>query len=235
MAFDATLLILTGGVSRRMGFPKHILEIEGRTTVEYLVSALGPLFIETLVVGKAIPRKIIGAQFLRDVHQIRSPLAGIHSGLRASQADLCFVVGCDMPYVRPRLVQTVLQQADAVDIAVPMAGGHYEPLCAAYRRTALKAIEEAIRERRLKITELYDRVQTHIVREAELRAIDPELVSFTNLNTPRDVSRLDARFPSEPCHANRGGSPWGVTSYGACVGREHREACPPAASNRARM
>ncbi len=170
-----------------MGRPKHALRINGRTIVEHLNGNLQQLFVETLLVGRDLPCRPEGVRFVEDAHGVKSPLAGIHSGLCASRTDLCFVVACDMPYVVPDLVDLLLVLAQGVDACVPVAAGFFEPLCAAYQKTALPAIERAIRDRHLKVSALYSKLRTNIVSEEEVRSVDPLLVSFRNLNTPRDV------------------------------------------------
>jgi molybdopterin-guanine dinucleotide biosynthesis protein A len=188
MPFEATLLILSGGESRRMGSPKHRLCIGGVPIVERLRAELAPLFLETFLVGRGMPAPLAGVRYVEDIHRVRSPLAGIHSGLCSARTDLCFVVACDMPYVRPELVRLVLRRASGADVAVPLVGGYFEPLCAAYRRSALPIIEQAICDRQLKVSALYRELRTNIVSEDEVRSVDPHLVSFRNLNTPRDVA-----------------------------------------------
>lgn len=179
-------MILSGGESQRMGRPKHALRINGRTIIEHINNNLRQLFVETLLVGRDLPCKPQGVRFVEDTHNVKSPLAGIHSGLGAAQTDLCFVVACDMPYVMPDLVDLLLRRSTNVDVCVPVAAGFFEPLCAAYRRSALPSIELAIRDRHLKVSALYSKLRTNTISEEEVRSVDPLLVSFRNLNTPRD-------------------------------------------------
>jgi molybdopterin-guanine dinucleotide biosynthesis protein A len=69
-------------------------------------------------------------------------------------------------------------------------GGRPQPLCAAYRRPdALAALDAMMAAGETRLRELLDRLLTHWVGEAELRALDPELASFFNLNTAEDYAR----------------------------------------------
>jgi molybdopterin-guanine dinucleotide biosynthesis protein A len=77
-----------------------------------------------------------------------------------------------------------------VDIVVPIVNGYYEPLCAAYRRTAIPVIQETLDRGALKITEIYDRLYLTKVSEPDIRRFDPELSSFANLNTPKQLRLL---------------------------------------------
>ncbi len=186
---DATLIILAGGVSERMGRPKSTLPACGGTLIEQIWRTLGPGFRETLCVGGGrgvLPQ----ARAVPDVRGPRSPLLGIYSGLLSCRTELAFVVACDVPFVRRELVERVLTAACGADAAVPRAHGHYEPLCAAYRRTTLPLISQALKRDELKITSLYKRLNVRLVPEPGVRAVDPELRSFVNLNTPQDLAQL---------------------------------------------
>jgi molybdopterin-guanine dinucleotide biosynthesis protein A len=185
----ATLLILAGGASRRMGFPKHELHVEGVDILTHLYRRLGHLFVETIVVGREIGEPPPGARLVEDLYNLRAPLVGIHGGLTAAATDLCFVGACDMPHVEPTLVECLLEAAADCDVVVPVVRGHVEPLCAVYRRSCLKAIEELIERATLKVSRLYDLVCVRKVGELQVRLHDPELRSVANLNVPSQIEQ----------------------------------------------
>jgi len=187
----ATLLILAGGESTRMGFPKHRLRVAGRDILSHLHERLGHLFVETIVVGRDISIVPVGIRTVEDRYIARGPLVGIHGGLHASRTDLAFVMGCDMPYVSAVLAGFLLAQAKGHDAAVPVVHGFYEPLGAAYRKACLEPIEWLIGSGLLKVSELYPLINMREVGEEAIRQHDPSLRSFANLNTERE---LEAAF-----------------------------------------
>ena len=188
----ATLIILAGGESRRMGFPKHHLRTAEGSIIERLHRRLAPLFVETVVVRRRYaPAEFIeGVRLVTDVSPLCGPLVGIYSGLLSARTDLCFVLACDMPFVRKELVAELLVRAAGIDAVVPMVGGYYEPLCAAYHRSTLVKMQEALDRRDLKVTALYTHLHVHPIGEEQLKKWDPELASFTNLNTLSQVESL---------------------------------------------
>jgi len=95
-----------------------------------------------------------------------------------------------MPFVRSSLVEHILSRSSGVDVCVPIVNGYYEPLCAAYKRTAIPAIAEAIGRGTLKVTAPYDDLNLRTISEDELRRFDRDLVSFTNLNVPHQLELL---------------------------------------------
>jgi len=186
----STLIILAGGASRRMGQPKHLLATRGGTLIEHIGRRLSPQFAETLLVGRDEDLIPDGMRFVQDACPVRSPLVGIYSGLLAARTDTCIIIGCDMPFVVPSLVQELAARCSGVDVVVPVVNGFCEPLLAAYRRSCIPAIETALDEGRLKVTSIYRDLTVREVPEEAIRRIDPELTSFTNLNTPKQLGLL---------------------------------------------
>jgi len=178
----ATLIVLAGGEAKRLGFPKHRLTVDGERVIDRLCRRLGPLFAETVVVGRGLEGLPGGVRVTEDRYAVRSPLVGIHAGLAASRTDLTFVTACDMPHVEPALVEFLLTRAEAVDAVVPVVRGYYEPLCAVYRQTCIAPIEDLIERGVLKVSALYEGVRFREVSEPHVRAIDPNLCSLVNLN-----------------------------------------------------
>lgn len=186
----ATLIVLAGGQSKRMGTPKHLLRAPGGTVIDLLHQRLSPLFIETLIVGSRPRPCAAGMRTIEDHYPARGPLVGIYSGLLFARTDLSLVVACDMPFVRVALAQALLSRAAGVNVVASRVGGYYEPLCAAYRQLTLPVIHEAFERGEFKVTGIYSRLRLREMREEEVREFDPGLFSFLNLNTPRELSLL---------------------------------------------
>jgi len=149
------------------------------------------LFSETLLVGRSMVGVPTGIRFVEDLRSDRSPLVGIYSGLCAAMTETCFVMGCDMPFVMPELVRELLERTNRHDdIVVPLVGGYHEPLCAVYQRSCIPAIERALDEDRLKVTSFYPEVAVREIPEEVICRIDPDLLSFTNLNKPKQLELL---------------------------------------------
>jgi len=194
MSEHATLIVLAGGESKRMGRPKHLLPApSGGTILEPLIAKLSPLFTERLIVGRNLMPPGDSVRVVEDIRHSHSPLVGIYSGLLAAKTDLAFVIACDMPFVRSSLVEHILSRSCGVDVCVPLVNGYYEPLCAAYRRTAIPVIATAIARRVFKVTATYEHLHLRTIPEEEIRRFDKDLISFTNLNAPHQLELLARR------------------------------------------
>jgi len=143
---DATLLVLAGGASKRMGRPKAWLKVGDTILLRWVIDRLAPSF-EEVITAFAEPEQMeepIPYRIVFDRRRMAGPLAGIEAGLEASLHDTVFVIACDMPYVTPEVAQMAVAAARSCDAAVPRIDGRPEPVCAAYRRAALHHISASL-------------------------------------------------------------------------------------------
>ncbi|HEX6547236.1 MAG TPA: molybdenum cofactor guanylyltransferase [Candidatus Dormibacteraeota bacterium] len=184
---DATLLVLAGGASRRMGRPKALLPVGEETLIEHVLRQLEPAFAEVLVsandpelVPEAVRRR---HRLVADLHRGAGPLAGIEAGLAAAAYEVVFVAACDMPHVSPDSARRITRAAAGHDAAVPRSGERAEPAYAAYRQSAAGAVAAAIAGGELMVRSLLEELDV-----AWIDDLDPRL--FRNLNTPDDYREL---------------------------------------------
>ena len=72
------------------------------------------------------------------------------------------------------------------DIAVMEIDGVPHPLSAVYRRNTLSHVELLLSQDKLRPVFLFDAVRTRRVLPEEMTAVDPQLHTLRNLNTPED-------------------------------------------------
>jgi molybdopterin-guanine dinucleotide biosynthesis protein A len=187
MGDACTLLILAGGLSRRMGRDKANLLAGSNSLVEHLADRLSAGVDETLVsVGSSSPRASSSLRYVTDIYPGLGPLAGMHAGMLVAKNPLIWVVGCDLPDVEPALGALLIQLAAGFDAVVPKPAGELEGVCAIYSRDLAPAIESLLQNGARSIRALLDEIKVRYVGPDELYAVDPGLRSFRNLNTPAD-------------------------------------------------
>ena len=184
---DCCAVILSGGLNTRMsGHNKAFLEIGGRTILDRLLESLRLAFREILIVTRQ-PELYAGQDLrvVKDIYPDRSSLTGIHAGLVNAAAPFAFVVPCDTPFLQQGIIRLLLNELESeLDVAVPFYDGHYQPLCAIYSRRCIPAIEAQLDRDDYKITNLFGGMNVRIVADEKIKAADPELLSFLNVNTP---------------------------------------------------
>lgn len=150
---DCALILLTGGASRRLGRDKATVHVGGRPLLERLLEEV-PGRVPVVVVGElpaGVTRQVVMA---REDPPGSGPLAGIGAGVAAVTTSLVAVLAGDMPFAVPVVAEALARLARAgsagagrvgtdaagADGVVPVdPQGFAQPLCAAYRTTALRA------------------------------------------------------------------------------------------------
>jgi len=210
------LVVNAGGQSRRMGQPKALLPVPPDDTplLVHIVRRLLPLLPEqdprvVIVINDAamvgqlvLPMPVI---CVPDAWPETGTLGGIATAL--AQVDgWAMVVACDLPLVSTSLFARLLALAseqdpagtgDRWDCIVPVVEGYEEPLHALYHRRCLPAIEDRLRQGERRVISFMPDVRTRRVHEEELRAVDPQLRSFVNANTPEEWAAALALLAQE--------------------------------------
>jgi molybdopterin-guanine dinucleotide biosynthesis protein A len=183
MSDGTALIILVGGRSSRMGCAKHDLRHGAERLLDVTSRRLGDLFEETLVVGGAAIAPPRGARWIPDRWIDCGPLGGLATGLSTMTVPWALVVGCDMPEIRRALVVFLLTRTAGADAVIPVVRGYDEPLLALYHRRCAPAADRLLGAGVRPVRALYERVNVRRIPEAALRGHDPDLASFTNLNS----------------------------------------------------
>jgi molybdopterin-guanine dinucleotide biosynthesis protein A len=184
-------IVLCGGRSTRMGSPKASLPFGSETMLQRVVRLLGTVVSPLVAVAAPeqelpdLPSTII---VTRDEREGRGPLEGLRAGLKAlpDHVDAAYVTSCDVPLLVPAFVERMIDLLEDHDIAVMEIDGFAHPLSAVYRRRTLPEVESLLAAERLRPVFLFDAVKTRRVTTAEVAAVDPQLLTLRNLNTPQD-------------------------------------------------
>jgi molybdenum cofactor guanylyltransferase len=186
--------ILIGGKSSRMGSPKPLIEIDGRTLLELCVEAAMYAASPVILVGDAAGLPVpYDCRFVADRYPGAGPVGGIATALAELGPGAHLILACDMPFLNIDLLKLLLKSiGEEDDAAVPWLESGPEPLCAVYSHACLPRLETLLREGRRSARGALDVLRVKRVEENDLRAIDPNLRSFVNINTPEELERCRA-------------------------------------------
>jgi molybdopterin-guanine dinucleotide biosynthesis protein A len=186
-------IVLAGGRATRLGGAnKAMLQVGNKRLIDRVLSALNPIASQIILVGhlaEGLSGPVI--DIVPDKLQGGSALIGIYSGLQAARNDVALVVACDMPFLSTPLLKRIAVLSEGYDVAVPRVGNHLEALHAAYRRSCLPVMREAISQQQHKIIDFYTRLKVREIGESEIADIDPDGLSFFNVNTSADLKRAN--------------------------------------------
>ena len=188
-----TGIVLAGGKSSRMGFNKAFIEFGGKRLIEATVDRLKALFPEVLIVANDPPLyAYLGVKVVSDLIPDSGSLGGIYTGLSAARHPACFFAACDMPFLNAELITLLVREAEGWDAVVPRVRGELQPLHAVYAKSCLPLIKESIDASVLKIARFFPKAKVKIIEEPALRAVDPYLFGFMNVNTPLELEQAEA-------------------------------------------
>ena len=187
-----TCIILAGGKSVRLGYDKIRENVGGVSLLEKVISRIEPLADEIILVvadERSFPiledhpkiRKV------SDIIPGQGSLGGIYSGLMASNTFYNLVIAADMPFLNQALLRYMLEIANGFDFVLPRIGNFFEPLHAVYSKNCIEPAESIIKQGRKVIVDLFKYVRVRYVETEEIDRLDPEHMSFFNINTKEDL------------------------------------------------
>jgi len=187
-------VVLAGGRSSRMGADKGTLDFCGVRMIDHVTRSLGALTDRVVVVARS--RDQLGnvdAAVIEDDEPYAGPLCALVAGLRATGAERCVVVACDMPFLNAALLERLVAlPGEHDDAAIPTTSAGPEPLHAVYRDCAIEPMLSAVASGERSLRGALDRLQVRWMPETEWRPIDPEGRSFLNVNTPEELEKAVA-------------------------------------------
>ena len=193
------IIVLAGGLGLRMGGKnKPLIKLKDKTMIEHVVG-------KALKVSKNIGISINKNQnpkffkkifpslpVWKDEFSGGGPLAGIVTGIKKLNAEYVAVLSCDTPFVNPEVLRYLFKKVEGFDAAVPIwPNGFLEPLQAVYKtKSFLPLAKDALKKSSFSIFKIIKKLKNplHVPVET-LKAIDPDLKTFFNINTLEDLER----------------------------------------------
>ena len=188
-----TAIILTGGAGTRIGREKSSVMLGDFTLVEHVLMGL-PSRVEVIVVGPDLTRPPRPVTCTRESPQGGGPVAGLAAGLHLVTTEIVGVIATDMPFAGGLLESLAQSIPPGADALMPVdTTGHRQPLCAAYRVTALRSALFALGA--LTGTSMRSLLTHLVVAETTSTTLD---APFDKLDAPFDKEVLfDIDTPSD--------------------------------------
>ncbi|MFN3479959.1 MAG: molybdenum cofactor guanylyltransferase [Thermodesulfovibrionales bacterium] len=190
--------ILAGGENRRIPYIKGLLSVGGLTIIERNLNILKDVF-EKVVINTNSPEIYFpfGVPLIGDIINERGPMTGIFSILTSTGVDSVFVVACDMPFIKEDLIRYMKDRFKSLslsgknmDALVPRFKGRTEPLVGIYTSRVRGRMEDSLKAGIKGLHDFLGEVNTFYIEDEEIKDIDPEGLSFVNINTLEDYERI---------------------------------------------
>lgn len=183
--------MLTGGESKRMGSDKASIVLAGKSLLEHVLEQLEPLFSDIMISVREQRSDIAYPQII-DADEDRGPMVGINAALKAVKTDWVFVIACDMPFISTGLIQHLAGLRSHHNAVVPHVFDRPQPLLGFYNKTCLPMMEARMKQGQRSMIRLLDNLDTYLLSEQQVKAIDPELKSLLSLDTIEDVKKVES-------------------------------------------
>ena len=209
---NIAFIILIGGKSTRFGSDKGIFEFLGKPLLSYQLETLIQFNRDIFIVAHSqkqialYKEKIDFAErisFITDNLELvedkdlRTPMIGLYSAFKElSNLDYekAFTFSCDSPLIKSEVVDLMLRQAEGYDCYIPRwESGFLEPLFGIYPvKEAFTQAKDSLLNKTYKLTNLINEnwKVNYIPIEYNIKPLDENLISFTNVNGPIDIEKL---------------------------------------------
>lgn len=177
-------IVLSGGLSSRMGQDKCDLKFDGETLLNVQIDKLKSIGITDIVAsgyrGKDCSAKVVEDKIMK------GPLSGILVGLSSIVNDRAFVISVDVPLVRRMSIKRIIDYSFEKDLEMAMIrhNGNREPLMGVYKKSLIDKIKEILEGNSYSVMKLADNAKY------EFLDIDDDDRYFLNVNNKEDYDTL---------------------------------------------
>lgn len=188
MINDCTAIILAGGDSRRMGRDKATLRFADKTLLQTVITTMQQLFPVTYISVRELRAEISLPQVC-DTQTNGGPLTGLVTTLSTIHTPWSFVVGCDMPFVSPALVEQLAAHRAHYQAVVPIVHGQAQPLASFFSTGCIPMMRASLALGNKSLLGVIRNLDVCYLDESQLQRADPQLRSFFDVDTPQDLIR----------------------------------------------
>ncbi len=176
-------VIIAGGKSSRMGYPKGLLDLNGYAFTDHIIYNTS-VFDRQCISANTDLYSGFGCDIIPDIFKDIGPMGALHSALNHCYSEYVFFIPCDMPFVSEETIFHLYNNlSDSCDAAVFSDGDRIFPTVGIYRKTALPFIEKQIKTGNYRLRELLCSLKTQYIPA-------PYPKQFKNINTPQDYQNI---------------------------------------------
>jgi molybdopterin-guanine dinucleotide biosynthesis protein A len=199
-----TVAILAGGSSKRFGSEKALADFQGEPLILQMIKVAKKLSPETMIVVSNEKQEAILREIVEDVRIVVDPpndvkcaLAGALTAFEYSLTSHTLLLPVDTPLASVDLLRLLIRMSSGHGAVVPSwPSGYIEPLHSVYLSEhayyhGLKVMEKGLH----RMSDMLDALQNVLFVSTEaLKQFDPELDTFVNINTQRDLKSAEREY-----------------------------------------
>lgn len=177
-------IVLSGGLSSRMGQDKCDLEFDGETLLNVQIDKLKNIGIKDIIASGYRSNNSKALVLKDDI--MKGPLSGILIGLNNIKNDRAFVISVDVPLVTEMIIKKTIDFSFEKDYELVMVkhSGNREPLIGVYKKSLTDKIEKILSGDKYSVMKLAEETEYDFVD------IDSDDKYFLNINNKEDYKKL---------------------------------------------
>lgn len=177
-------IVLSGGLSSRMGQDKCDLEFDGETLLNVQIDKLKNIGIKDIIASGYRGNNSKALVLKDDI--MKGPLSGILIGLNNIKNDRAFVISVDVPLVTEMIIKKTIDFSFEKDYELVMVkhSGNREPLIGVYKKSLIDKIEKILSGDKYSVMKLAEETEYDFVD------IDSDDKYFLNINNKEDYKKL---------------------------------------------
>ncbi|WP_180271527.1 molybdenum cofactor guanylyltransferase [Fredinandcohnia onubensis] len=188
-------VLLAGGESRRFGSPKAFAQFQNKYFYEYAIDALKDNVDQLYIVSHPLLKEQFqneaSVSVIQDLPEFqgRGPLAGIFTVMKKTSSDWYVILPCDTPFVTDKLVKQLISftKDQSIDAIVPIINDRQQPLIAVYHARVAKKIEQLLKDKDLKMSQLLGTCNARFLTDQDLQLQGME---FDNINNKTEYQKI---------------------------------------------
>ena len=188
-------IILAGGNSKRMKFPKELIKINNEYLIHSTINELKKVFDEIIVVSNRSQHyEGLNVNVVRDIFYKKGPMAGLHSGLVYSKSDFSFLLACDMPNIDIDFILFLISQIDDDFDGVVCRDENNEimPMYAIYKRDLKDCLRDELLKDNRKIIKFIEDNNFKFLNFDDWKYYSKKNI-FENLNTIDELKNYNPK------------------------------------------
>lgn len=188
-----TGLILAGGQGVRMNHKdKGLVPLKGKLLVEYAVECIRPLVSDIMIScnRNSADYRHYSDRLINDEKdwQFNGPMAGIYSGLKASQTDWLLVSPCDTPLMQSQTMSALLTLQGEQVCAHILADHGWQPLHGLYHRSLLPLLAAQLKTGKSGMQYFLRQLEQ---QQLQITQLQGEQVQFLNTNDEQELLSME--------------------------------------------
>jgi molybdopterin-guanine dinucleotide biosynthesis protein A len=170
-----------------MGVDKAFLTVGNELLIERQLRCLREAGAEELLISgrRGVDYSGLGADVVYDQQPDRGPLIGVAALLQASSCSIVLMLAVDMPAISAAMLHKIVCKCSATSGCVPVDDRGFQPLAAAYPKTAHWLAHECLEHAELSAQNFARRALAEGLVQS-LRIESSEEIYFANWNRPSD-------------------------------------------------